>query len=111
MAMPGIRTRRLNFATHGRFEAKAEQDMNPMRRRKIRIVARKLKRQRALGRVFLDAGVIEIDERQKPREWLSTLVHEALHVAFPDMEERPVAAAEKRIAEILWQAGVRRIHQ
>jgi hypothetical protein len=79
--------------------------------RGVRIVARKLKRERALGRVFLDEGVIEIEERQKPREWLSTLVHEALHVAFPDMAEKPVSMAEKKIADILWRAGVRRILQ
>jgi hypothetical protein len=78
---------------------------------KVRIVERKLKRERAVGRVFLDEGVIEIEGRQKPREWLSTLVHEALHVAFPAMGEKPIAAAEKKIADILWRAGVRRIHQ
>jgi hypothetical protein len=79
--------------------------------RKVRIVERKLKRQRAVGRVFLDEGIIEIEQRQKPREWLSTLVHEALHVAFPGMEEKSIAAAERKIADILWRAGVRRIHQ
>lgn len=78
---------------------------------KVRVVERKLKRQRAMGRVFLEEGVIEVEQRQKPREWLSTLVHEALHVAFPDMEEKPIAAAEKKIADILWRAGVRRVHQ
>lgn len=80
-------------------------------KRKVKVIARKLKRERAVGRVFLAEGVIEIEERQKPREWLSTLVHEALHVAFPDMAEKPVAAAERKIADILWRAGVRRIHQ
>jgi len=79
--------------------------------RKVRIVERKLKRQRAVGRVFLDEGIIEIEQRQKPREWLSTLVHEALHVAFPGMEEKSIEAAERKIADILWRADVRRIHQ
>jgi hypothetical protein len=79
--------------------------------RKVRIVERKLRRERAVGRVFLEEGVIEIEERQKPREWLSTLVHEALHVAFPGMSEKQIAAAEKKVADILWRAGVRRIHQ
>jgi hypothetical protein len=82
-----------------------------MPRQKITVVARKLKRQRALGRVFLKEGIIEIDDRQTPREWLATLVHEALHVAFPSMEERDVIIAEAKIADILWRAGVRRIHR
>jgi hypothetical protein len=79
--------------------------------RRVKIIERKLRRQRALGRVFLEEGVIEIDQRQKPREWLSTLVHEALHVAFPDIGEKRIAAAERKIADILWRAGIRRIHQ
>lgn len=79
--------------------------------RKIKVLERKLKRQRALGRVFLAEGVIEIEERQRPKEWLSTLIHEALHVAFPAMDEGSVAAAERKIADILWRASVRRIHQ
>lgn len=79
--------------------------------RKVKVIERKLKRQRAVGRVFLAEGVIEIEQRQKPREWLSTLVHEALHVAFPAVDEKSIAAAEKKIADILWSAGVRRIHQ
>lgn len=78
--------------------------------RKVTVTERKLKRERVVGRVFLEDGLIEIEQRQKPKEWLSTLVHEALHVAFPDMDEKPVAAAEKKIAAILWRAGVRRIH-
>lgn len=79
--------------------------------RKVTIIERKLKRERATGLAHFDDALIEIDPRQKPREWLSTLIHEALHHAFPDMDEAPVAAAEKKIADILWRAGVRRIHQ
>ena len=79
--------------------------------RKIRIVERKLKRQGVFGQVYLDEGVIEIEQRLRPREWLSTLVHEALHVAFPDLREEPIEAAEKKIADILWRAGIRRIYE
>jgi hypothetical protein len=32
-------------------------------------------------------------------------------VAFPAMGEKSIAAAEKKIADILWRAGVRRVHQ
>ncbi|MGE4251128.1 MAG: hypothetical protein AB7F09_17205 [Parvibaculaceae bacterium] len=81
------------------------------RKKKITVVERKLKRQRALGRAFLEDGIIEIEQRQNPREWFSTLVHEALHMAFPGMDERSIEAAEGKIADILWRAGVRRIHQ
>lgn len=79
--------------------------------RKVRVIERKLKREKVDGQVFLEEGLIEIDPRQKPKAWLGTLVHEALHVAFPDMAEKPVEVAEKKIVDILWRAGVRRIHQ
>lgn len=79
--------------------------------KRVKVIERKLKRERAVGQVFLDDRLIEIDPRQKPREWLGTLIHEAVHMAFPDMPEKSVAAAEKKIADILWRAGVRRIHQ
>lgn len=78
--------------------------------RKVTVIERKLKRERVVGQVFLEDKVIEIDPRQNAKEWLGTLLHEALHVAFPDMDEAPIAAAEKKIAAILWQNGVRRVH-
>jgi hypothetical protein len=71
---------------------------------------RKLGRERARGQAFVEDGLIEIDPRLEPRQWLSTLVHEAVHMAFPDAPEYRVAAAERIITRILWRAGLRRIH-
>lgn len=82
-----------------------------MPRRSHPVKERKLGRERALGIIDDDTGEIAIDPRQPPREWLATLIHEAIHAAFPDLEEKRVLAAEKKIAAILWRAGVRRIHQ
>lgn len=79
--------------------------------RKLILSERKLGRERAAGQAFLEDGLIEIDPRLKPRQWLSTLVHEAVHMAFPDADERSVARAERIIIRILWRAGIRRIHQ
>lgn len=79
-------------------------------RKRVTVVERKLGRERADAQIDLEAGVIEIDHRLKPKAWLSRLVHESLHHAFPDMDEAPIAAAEKKIADILWRSGVRRIH-
>ena len=81
-----------------------------MARKKVQVIERKLGRERADAQIDLDTGIIEIDHRLKPKAWLSRLVHESLHHAFPDMDEAPVAAAEKKIAAILWQNGVRRVH-
>lgn len=79
--------------------------------KKLILSERKLGRERAAGQAFPEDGLIEIDPRLKPRQWLSTLVHEAVHMAFPDADERSVARAERVIIRILWRAGIRRIHQ
>lgn len=79
--------------------------------RKLILTERKLGRERAAGQAFPEEGLIEIDPRLKPRPWLSTLIHEAVHVAFPDADERSVIRAERVITRIIWRAGIRRIHQ
>lgn len=76
-----------------------------------KVVEKRLGRHRAAGRIVFADKVIEIDPRQPPREWLGTLVHEYLHYAYPDMPEPEVARGEKIIADGLWKARVRRIHQ
>lgn len=78
--------------------------------KKLTLKERKLGRERAQGQTFLEDGLIEIDPRLKPRQWLSTLVHEAVHMAFPEAPEDRVAGAERIITRILWRAGLRRIH-
>lgn len=77
--------------------------------KKITVIERKLKRERVLGQVFFDDHLIEIEERLKPKAWLAVLVHEATHLAFPDASEAEVLKAERIIAGVLWQAGVRRV--
>lgn len=79
--------------------------------RKLILTERKLGRERAAGQAFPEDGLIEIDPRLEPRQWLSTLVHEAVHIAFPDADERSVARAERIVTRILWLAGIRRIYQ
>jgi hypothetical protein len=79
--------------------------------KKLILKERKLGRERAAGQAFPDDGLIEIDPRLTPRQWVSTLVHEAVHMAFPQAPEQSVVRAERIITGILWRAGIRRIHQ
>ena|SRR5438552_15413866 len=79
--------------------------------KKLILKERKLGRERASGQAYPDDGLIEIDPRLTPRQWLSTLIHEAVHMAFPEAPEPSVAKAERVITAILWRAGIRRIHQ
>ena len=54
---------------------------------------------------------IEIDPRQSPKDYLDTLLHEAIHENFPKVKEPKVLNAATSIANLLWRLGYRRIHQ
>jgi hypothetical protein len=51
---------------------------------------------------------IEIRSNQSPIEYLGTLVHELLHIAFPDMSETKIDAIARMITYHLWRQGYRR---
>lgn len=51
---------------------------------------------------------IEIRSNQSPIEYLGTLVHELLHIAFPDMGETKVDAIARMLTYHLWRQGYRR---
>ena len=73
-----------------------------------RVVERKLGRYKAWGTCSSD-GEIEIDPRQKPKEYLDTLIHELLHWISPKMSERKVRASARLITAELWTRGFRKI--
>jgi len=81
-----------------------------MPRKKVTVIERKLKREKATGLAFFDDNRIEIEPRQKAKEWLYTLVHEGVHLSFPDASEADVIRAERIIGDALWSAGIRRVH-
>lgn len=55
-----------------------------------------------------DGNLIEIDPRQCPKEYLDTLIHEALHLLFPRKKERAILHAGASIAGLLWRVGYRK---
>jgi hypothetical protein len=52
---------------------------------------------------------IEIDPRQSPREYMDTLIHEALHELMPRKKEAFILKAGTTIANLLWRLGYRRV--
>jgi hypothetical protein len=78
------------------------------KRRRLRIVERKLGREKAWGLRWAD-GLIEVDPRQKSRYYLNTLVHEVLHEALDELSEKQVARTAGMIAEAVWGAKYRRL--
>jgi hypothetical protein len=54
-------------------------------------------------------NILEIDPRQCPREYLDTLVHEALHISFPRVKEPKILRVGTSIAKLLWRLGYRKV--
>ena len=51
---------------------------------------------------------IEIDPRQCPKDYMDTLIHEALHELLPKKKEKFILNAGTTIANLLWRLGYRR---
>lgn len=72
-----------------------------------KVIVKKLGKQRAWGLADTDKKVIEIDPRQKPKQYLDTLIHEGLHIAFPEASETRIKKETKKLRDILWDHGYR----
>lgn len=53
--------------------------------------------------------LIEIDPRQSDKSYLETLLHEAIHIDCPWMDELAVVDLGERLAEIAWRRGYRKV--
>lgn len=76
-----------------------------------KIIERKLGRENAYGLADKEKKIIEIDPRQKPKTYFDTLIHEAVHLAFPEANETRVRKATKIIRDILWEHKYRKVDQ
>lgn len=79
--------------------------------KKIKIIDRKLGRERALGQAYKSEKLIEIDPRLRSRRRITVLVHEVMHVVFPRMSESRVDRASATIGKMVWEDGYRRIER
>lgn len=77
--------------------------------KKIRMVERKLGREGNFGQALHEDDTIEVDPRQEERERLDTIIHECIHLLFPDLSENNVRAVSRRITRVLWQDNWRRV--
>lgn len=75
---------------------------------KLKVIEKKLGRERALGLCYQNALLVEIDPRQTHRGYLLTLIHECLHAAFPHLTEGETTKAERLIGATLWEQGYRK---
>jgi len=74
------------------------------------VVVRKLGRHRCVGLAIEEHGHqrIEVDPRQPEKEFLNTLIHEAIHLVDFDIPESKVIRLANKAAAVLWEQGYRR---
>ena len=83
-----------------------------MSRRKskpVKVVHRRLGRERAWGQAFLGENKLEIDPRLGAKRMLETLIHEVTHLCHPEMTEAEVDRTGKMICKVLWAQDYRRV--
>ncbi len=85
--------------------------MKAHKNRRLDITERKLGRHKALGLFYPGCEKIEIDPTLLSRKYLYVLVHELLHMAFPDLSEEGVIRSAKVVAKGVWQQGYRRLQK
>ena len=72
-----------------------------------KVSERKLGRHKALGLAYKETNRIEIDPRQKGKEYFDTIIHEWMHLRYPNWSEKEVALESKTLTDFLWKNNVR----
>jgi hypothetical protein len=77
--------------------------------RRIKIIDRKLGKERAVGQAHHGDNLIEIDPRQRSRDRLDTVCHEVIHLLGPHLSEEIVISHANILSDALWRDRWRRI--
>lgn len=77
-----------------------------MKLRRIKVRERKLRKY--LGYAYLNEDTVEIDPNQTPRQYLDTLIHEILHILYPEDSETKISRNASTITHHIWKKNYRR---
>lgn len=88
---------------------KEHKEPKTVKHRGYQVRYQKLGRQRAHGICDWAKQTILIDERQRARQLLDTIIHEHLHRIFPDWSETMVTKTANDLATAIWKMGYRRV--
>jgi hypothetical protein len=75
----------------------------------MKVVYRKLGKEKAWGQAHIDSNTIEVDPRLKGRKKMEILIHEAIHLLNPEMSETKVLEQGRKIANLLWKQNFRQV--
>lgn len=74
---------------------------------KIKIIYKKLGRERAYG--LADTDEVIIDSRLKGKKHLEIMLHECLHYLYPEASEEEVVEKSIKLTKTLWHDGYRKV--
>ena len=78
-----------------------------MKLKKIKVQERKLRYY--YGYAYPDKSLVEINPNLKPRQYLDTLIHELLHVMYPEDSESKISQNASTITHHIWKKNYRRV--
>jgi hypothetical protein len=76
----------------------------------IKVKYQKLGKQKVWGLADSE-GVIYLDSRLKGKKHLEILIHESLHLLYPDAEEEEVEEKSISLCNLIWKQRYRRIEE
>ena len=76
--------------------------------KRLKIKYRKLGKTKALGLAHSD-GLIEIDQRLKGKKHLEIVIHECLHILFPEADDDEIVSKSVILTNTLWHEKYRRV--
>ena len=80
-------------------------------RKKIKVIDKKLGREKAYGLAYSSEMEVVIEERQNSKDYLDTLIHEMLHCFAPKWGEKRVADTANEMTRVIWEKKYRRIEK
>lgn len=90
------------------YQPPPKKERNP--RRAVEMEEKKLGRHNAYAFAYFDEHKIVLDPRLKGKHKLEIFLHELLHIADPEMEEKDVVRISKVLSHNAWRHGVRFVH-
>ncbi len=72
---------------------------------KTKVEYRKLRT--AWGYAYINQNKIVLYDKLKGKKHLEIILHEKLHILFPDMDEDAVVRNSRAICDLLWSEGYR----
>ena len=77
--------------------------------KKIKVIYKKLGRERVYGFANLGYNEIEIDSRIKSKKHLELIIHESMHILFPEAEEEEIVTKSIILTNTIWGEHYRRV--